>query len=83
VAQQQSLPLCTNGGDNFGSLLAIYLKQMARHKTTSVYILPKNISTFHHPMKDELGLKSLGLYTIPHTRVQVYSARPVSPSRLV
>jgi hypothetical protein len=39
-------------------------------------MLPMNISSFHHPMKDDLGLKCLGLYSIcPPKCVQVYSGQ--------
>jgi hypothetical protein len=49
---------------------------MARNKITSVYMLPMNISSFHHPMKDDLELKCLGLYSIhPHKCGQVYSGQ--------
>jgi hypothetical protein len=78
VAPQQSLPHCANGGTNFGSLPAIYLhslsKWLARHKITSVYMLPTNISSFHHPMKDNLEMKCFGLDSIrPHKCNQVCS----------
>jgi len=78
VAPQQSLPHCANGGPNFGCLPAIYLnclsKWLARHKTTRVYMLPTNISSFHHPMEEDSELRCLGLDSIcPHKCGQVCS----------
>jgi hypothetical protein len=90
AAPQPSLPHCANGGTNFGCLPAIFLnslrKRLARHKITSVYMLPTNISTFHHPMRDDLELKCLGLDSIrPHKCGQVCSdqcdrTQPVHPT---
>ena len=51
-------------------------KRLARHKITSIYVLPKNSSSFHYPMKDDLGLKCLGSYSIcPCKCRQVYSGQ--------
>jgi hypothetical protein len=76
VAPQQNLPHCANGRTNFGCLPAIYLnslsRRLARHKITSVYVLPTNISSCYHPMKDDLELKCLGLDSIcPHKCGQI------------
>jgi hypothetical protein len=45
---------------------------LSRHNIKSVGLLPRKIANFLQPMKDDLGLKTPGVYSIPCECGQVY-----------
>jgi hypothetical protein len=47
-------------------------KLLARHNTKSVGLPPRKISSFLHPVKDDLGFRTPGMYRIPCECGQVY-----------
>jgi hypothetical protein len=40
-------------------------KMLSKHKIKTADITPSKVSSFCHPVKDELGLKTLGIYSTP------------------
>jgi hypothetical protein len=40
-------------------------RMLAKHNIKSVGLLPRKISSFLHPVKDDLGLRTPGVYSIP------------------
>jgi hypothetical protein len=47
-------------------------RMLAKHSIKSVGFLPRKISSFFHPVKDDLGLRTAGVYSIPCECGQVY-----------
>jgi hypothetical protein len=45
---------------------------LAKHNTKSVGLLPRKISSLLHPVKDDLWLRTLGVYSTPCKCSQVY-----------
>jgi hypothetical protein len=47
-------------------------RMLAKHNINSVGLLPKKISSFVRPVKDDLGLRTPGVYSIPCECGRVY-----------
>jgi hypothetical protein len=47
-------------------------RMLSRYNIKSVCLLPRKVANFLRPMKDDLGLKTLGVYSIPCECGQVY-----------
>jgi hypothetical protein len=47
-------------------------RMLAKHNINGVGLLPRKISSFLHPVKDDLGLRTPGVYSIPCECGQVY-----------
>ena len=52
-------------------------RMLAKHIIKSVGLLHRNISSLLHPVKDDLGLKNLGVYSIPCKLVRCTSDRVI------
>jgi hypothetical protein len=54
-------------------------RMLSRYIIKNVSLPLRKICNFVHPMKDDMGLRTLGVYSIPYECGQVYIGRLVDP----